>query len=227
MNIPTLTPRQLRKAADLKERIDALQNELNELLGGEAPGPAQGVVEPGQAAQRPKNGRRKKRKKVSPEGLANIRAAAKARWAARRGEALATEAEKPARQPRKTKKQVMEARLKALAKAREARWAKVRAAKRAAVQSKEGAAIEAEKPKKRNISAAGRRVLAATGKCSKTATLNMRWAKRGARNRCWNKMEEDACNEGVKEDGAGRRPTFPNRRIYPVFGSPLTEGLCL
>ena len=124
-----MTPQQLRAAADLKERIDALQNELNEVLGAEVPGPAEATVEPGQAAQGPKNGRRKKRKKVSPEGRANIAAAAKARWAARRGEAPSEEApaiegEKPARQPKKTKKQVREARLAALAKAREARWAK-------------------------------------------------------------------------------------------------------
>ncbi len=118
-----MTPQQLRAAADIKERIDGLQEQLNELLGGEVSAPAQGRIEPGQAPDRPKNGRRKKREKLSPEGLANIRAAAKARWAAKRGEAPATEAEKPARQP-KIKKQVSEAKLKALAKAREARWAK-------------------------------------------------------------------------------------------------------
>jgi hypothetical protein len=123
MNLTTLTPQQLRNAADLEERIDALQNELNEVLGGEVSAPVQPAVE---APQGPSNGRRKKRKKISPEGLANIHAAAKARWAARRGEAPATEAEKPASEPKKTKNQVSEAKLKALAKAREARWAKAR-----------------------------------------------------------------------------------------------------
>jgi hypothetical protein len=125
MNITTLTPQQLRNAADLKERIDALHDELNQLLGGEVSAPAQVAIDADRAPQGPKNGRRrKKRKKVSAEGRANIAAAQRARWAARRGEAPATEAEKPARQPKKTKKEVREARLAALAKAREARWAK-------------------------------------------------------------------------------------------------------
>ena len=66
-------------------------------------------------------------------------------------------------------------------------------------------------------------LLAATGKCGKTAGLEMRLAKRGARNRSWNKTEEDAENEGVEEDGVGRRHTISNRRIYPVFRPPLTE----
>jgi hypothetical protein len=81
MDINKLTPEQLRKAADLKESIDAFQEQLNELLGGEIPSPFQVDVE---AAQEPRNGRRKKRKPVSPEGRANIAAAAKARWAARK-----------------------------------------------------------------------------------------------------------------------------------------------
>jgi hypothetical protein len=136
MNISNFTPQQLRNAADLQEKILGLQDQLNELLGGEVSAPVQARIEPGQAPDRPKNGRRKKRKKLSAEGRANIAAAQRARWAARRGEtpaqeAPATEAEKPARQPKKTKKEVREARLKALAKAREARWAKVRTAKKA------------------------------------------------------------------------------------------------
>ncbi len=163
MNITTLTPQQLRNAADLQEKILGLQDQLNELLGGEVSAPAQATMT--EAPQGPSNGRRKKRRKVSAEGRANIAAAQRARWAARRGEAPATEAEKPARQP-KTKKQVMEARLKALAKAREARWA----AKRAEVQSEKAPTTEAEKPKKkRNISEAGRKAMSLAGK--------RRWAK--------------------------------------------------
>jgi hypothetical protein len=65
-------------------------------------------------------------------------------------------------------------------------------------------------------------LLAATGKCGKTAGLEMRLAKRGARNRSWNKTEEDAEIEGVEEDGAGRRHAISDRRIHPVFVSPLT-----
>jgi hypothetical protein len=65
------TPAQLRKAANIKERIDALQNELNEILGGEVPTPAQ--------AEAPK------RRKVSAAGKARMRAAQLARWAKIKG----------------------------------------------------------------------------------------------------------------------------------------------
>src|ERR1035438_8594962 len=64
----SLTPRLLRRAADVKERIDALQKELAQLLGASAPAPA--------AAAAPK------RKKISAAGIARIRAAQRARWAA-------------------------------------------------------------------------------------------------------------------------------------------------
>ncbi len=120
MNIGNLTPQQLRAAADLQERIDGLQNELNELLGGETPTPAPAAVE---APQGPKNGRRKKRKKLSAEGRANIAAAQRARWAARRGEAPATEAEKP-----KKKRNISAAGRRAMSLAGKRRWAKVRRA---------------------------------------------------------------------------------------------------
>ena len=79
MNLTRVTAQQLRQAADLKERIDALVEELNAILGGaETPAPA-APAEP----ERPTNGRRKSRK-LSAEGRAAISAAAKARWAARR-----------------------------------------------------------------------------------------------------------------------------------------------
>jgi hypothetical protein len=63
MNITTLTPQQLRDAADLREQIDALQEQLNEVLGGEFPGAAasESPVAP-EAAEKPQNGRRKKRR---------------------------------------------------------------------------------------------------------------------------------------------------------------------
>ena len=127
MNISNFTPQQLRDAADLQENIQGLQEQLNQLLGGEVSASAETAIE---APQGPTNGRR--RKKFSAEARAKMAASQRARWAARRGEAVpdespATEAEKPARQPRK-KKQVSEAKLNALAKARAARWAKARRA---------------------------------------------------------------------------------------------------
>jgi hypothetical protein len=130
MNITTLTPEQFRTAADLKENIDALQEQLNAILGGDVPGAGatQARVAPG-TPRRPKNGRRKRRRKISPEGRANISAAAKARWAARRmakqGAKLAAEPEPPVGQPR-TKRSASWSR--ALSVAMKARWAKAKRA---------------------------------------------------------------------------------------------------
>jgi hypothetical protein len=80
MNITTLSPQQLRKAADIKERIDGLQDELNQILGGEVPTPAQPTEAP------------RKKWKVSAAGRARMRAAQKARWAAIKGTAPSEEA---------------------------------------------------------------------------------------------------------------------------------------
>jgi hypothetical protein len=85
MNITTLSPKQLRQAADIKERIDALQDELNQILGGEIPTPAQ-------AAEAPK-----KKYKFSAASRAKMRAAQKARWAALKGTAPSTESAKKAK----------------------------------------------------------------------------------------------------------------------------------
>jgi len=117
MSIMTLSAQQLRAAADLKEDLDSLQNQLNELLGAEAPAPAQ-------APQGPKNGRRKKRRRLSPEGRANIIAAAKARWAASRGEPHSAEA--PAAEPVKPKRRISRALREARSAAMKARWAQAR-----------------------------------------------------------------------------------------------------
>jgi len=70
-----ITPTQLRKAADIKERIDALQNELNEILGDGEP------LTPNEPTEAPKKWR------VSAAGRARMRAAQKARWAAIKGTA--------------------------------------------------------------------------------------------------------------------------------------------
>lgn len=39
MNITSISPQQLRQAADLKEQIDGLQDQLNAILGGEVSTP--------------------------------------------------------------------------------------------------------------------------------------------------------------------------------------------
>jgi hypothetical protein len=61
-----ITPQQFRKAANIQEKIQSLQKELGQLLGGSAETAA--IEAP-------------KRRKVSAAGIARIRAAAKARWA--------------------------------------------------------------------------------------------------------------------------------------------------
>jgi hypothetical protein len=67
--ITTLTPQQLRNAADIQERIQSLQHELNELLGSDSEPTLVVPIE---------------RRKLSARGLANIRAGARKRWAATR-----------------------------------------------------------------------------------------------------------------------------------------------
>jgi len=67
-----LTPKQLRKAADIQEKIQSLQEELGQILGGEVSSPAQ-ATEPG------------KKYKFSPAARAKMRAAQKARWAKIKG----------------------------------------------------------------------------------------------------------------------------------------------
>jgi hypothetical protein len=109
--ITSITAQQLRKAADLKERIERLEHELNQLLGG-------GKTAVSEA--KPKVQRSAAWRKALSESM-------KARWAARKRQ---TGAVRAAAEP-KNKKQVSDAKLKALAKARAARWAKFRAAKNA------------------------------------------------------------------------------------------------
>lgn len=71
MSISNLTPAQLRKAASIVERIEKLQNQLNQILG-EKPVSAT-VAADGKPAR--------KRRKFSAAGLERIRQAQKVRWA--------------------------------------------------------------------------------------------------------------------------------------------------
>jgi hypothetical protein len=118
MSITNLSPQQLRQAADLKEKIDGLQTELNEILGGEAPTPmASGPA--------PEAGRKKR--KMTAAWRKALSLAQKARWAAKRGEA-------PIKMPAATMSQVKPKRhispalRKARSEAMKARWAKARRA---------------------------------------------------------------------------------------------------
>jgi hypothetical protein len=77
MNLITLTANQLRQAANIQEKIQSLQKELNQILGAAAD------TSPGE----PTDGRRTKKRKMSAAGRAAIAAAARARWAKLRGTA--------------------------------------------------------------------------------------------------------------------------------------------
>jgi len=140
MNITTLTPTQLRKAADIQEKIQSLQEELGQLLGSEVSSPVEApATEP-----------RKKRGKVSAAGRARMRAAQIARWAKIKGtEQFTTPAPKrkmsaqglaniragvakrmaaKGKAVQKPKRKFSAAGRAALAAAARARWAKVKAA---------------------------------------------------------------------------------------------------
>ena len=85
MNITNLTPQQLRKAADLQEKIVALQTELIGILGSPIPVKASDGDFPHASHQA-----KSKKRGMSAAGRAAISAAAKARWAkvrAAKGEA--------------------------------------------------------------------------------------------------------------------------------------------
>ena len=117
MSITSLSAQQLRQAADLKERIDGLQDQLTAILGGEvstpfASGPA---AEPG----------RKKRKMTAAWRKA-ISLAQKARWAKVKGAGNGTQ---PTPKPEsKPKRHTSPALRKARSVAMKARWAKAKRA---------------------------------------------------------------------------------------------------
>ena len=127
-SINHLSIQELRQAADLKEKISALENELGQLLGSPSQTAAvhPAAVQPG-AAPAPK-----KKGVMSAAGRARIAAAQKARWAKVKGAqpaaktVTAVQAAPPAK-----KKFTMSAAAKAkISAAAKARWAKVRAAKK-------------------------------------------------------------------------------------------------
>ena len=111
MDILNLTAKQLRQGAALKEQIESLQTELNQLLDG--------VVEQPQTVARgtPK-------RTMSAAGRARIAAAAKARWAKFRKQKGAASASS-APQPKRKMSAAARARLSAIAKAR---WKKAKRA---------------------------------------------------------------------------------------------------
>ena len=111
MSTVDLSPKQLRKAADLKERIEALQKKLTDMLGVSAAAPAASPEQP-----------KKRKRNMSAAGRARIGAAARARWAALR-------AAKGSPKPARTSKRKLSAEGRAaLSAAAKARWAKAKKA---------------------------------------------------------------------------------------------------
>jgi hypothetical protein len=109
-SITSLSPKQLRRAAALKEKIQSLEKELGQMLGSSTQTVAQPVV--------------KRKFKMSAAGRARISAAAKARWAK-------VKAKKSPVKPAPKAKGKMSATAKAILSAKmKAIWAKRKAAKK-------------------------------------------------------------------------------------------------
>ena len=105
-SITDLSAQQLRRAANIKDKIQSLENELGRILGSS--------IKPVAAAAP------KKRRKMSAAGRAKIAAGQKARWAKAKGQKMKQS------QPKKRKMSAAaRAKISAAAKAR---WAKVKAA---------------------------------------------------------------------------------------------------
>ena len=116
-SITNLTPSQLRQAADLKEKISALENQLSQLTGATT----QSVAAKPVTTKAPK-----KKGGMSAAGRAKVSAAQKARWAKIKSAKPAVTVTKPAK-----KKFTMSAAAKAkISAAAKARWAKVKAEKK-------------------------------------------------------------------------------------------------
>jgi hypothetical protein len=96
----------LKEAVAIREQIDQLETRLSNLLGGSAV-PAAPVTKTG-------GGKRA----MSPEGRARISAAAKARWAARRGDQASSTTE-----PKAERRGISAAGRKRLSEMMKARWA--------------------------------------------------------------------------------------------------------
>jgi hypothetical protein len=101
-----LSSSQLRRAADIKDKIETLRNEITRLLGS-----TDGAAAP------------RKRRTMSAAARAKIAAVARARWAKRRTATSVKTTAKP-------KRTMSVAGRKRLAQLARARWAKVKAAGR-------------------------------------------------------------------------------------------------
>jgi hypothetical protein len=125
MSIANLNPSQLRKAADLQEKIAKLESELAAILGSESK-PAPTVAKPA------------KKGGMSAAGRAKVAAAQKLRWAkikaakAKADPKAAKPASKAAAKPvKKAKKKISAEGIARIKAAQKARWEKIKAEKAA------------------------------------------------------------------------------------------------
>ena len=107
-SITSLTAQQLRRAADIKDKIQSLEKELGRIFGSSTK-PVADAVAP------------KKRRKMSAAARAKISAAAKARWAKVNGKKVA------GKQAPKAKRKMSAAARAKISAAAKARWAKAKA----------------------------------------------------------------------------------------------------
>jgi len=128
MDLRTFSPTQLRAAADLQERIASLQAELAQILGGQPSAPAPAPAAAPAAVAAPVSVGGKRRRKLSPEGLAAIRAGVAKRQAKRAGRAPAAAAAAAPAPAGKPVRRMSAAGRRALAASAKARWAAARAA---------------------------------------------------------------------------------------------------
>jgi hypothetical protein len=155
MSILNLTSTQLRHAADLKEQIATLEQQLAGLIkaDGQAPAPATTRVAPALSAKPAK-------RTISAAHIAKIKAAQKLRWArynAAKAQAATPQAAAPAAQPGKRGPKKMSAAARAkIAAAQRARWAKQKGL------AKPAATAAPKSARKGKMSAAGKaRIIAA------------------------------------------------------------------
>ena len=105
-SIANLSAKQLRRAANIKDKIQSLENKLNHILG--SPEKTVAAVAP------------RKKRQMSAASRAKIAAAQKARWAKAKG--------KPAKQAQPKRRKMSAAGRARISAAAKARWAKAKAA---------------------------------------------------------------------------------------------------
>ena len=158
MTIANLTPKQLRQAASIQEKIAKLQSELASIFGDESkPSP----ITKAKPAKR----------KLSASHLAKIRAAQKLRWAK-------VKAAKAKIAPKPVKKGGMSAAGRAkVAAAQKARWAKIKGAKTATKAPVKPVAVKAAvKPATKAV----KRVISPEARAKMAAAAKAMWAAKKA-----------------------------------------------